>query len=875
MILQRKAKPKMFVVTLLIVLFTLLFSVSAAAEVVYQIDFEEGSGNWQPRGEGVELEVIDSTAASGSQSLLVKGRSQNWNGPSLDIHNIVEGNKEYNFSMMVKLVEGSENSTITLSTENNKDGDNSWDNVASVEATADEWVELSSEYTINPEMDRVTLYAESPATELEFYIDDIKIERVGEIVQEMETDIPSLAEAYKEYFKIGAAIEPYQLEGEHAKILKKHFNSLTAENVMKPETIQAEKGQFDFSAADKIRNFTQANEMVMRGHTLVWHSQIPDWFFEVPTGELVSKEVLLDRMRTHIEVTMKHFKGDIDSWDVVNEAIDPASAETDGLRNSKWYQIAGMDYIKEAFIHANRIDPDAKLYINDYSLLSDPAKRDIMYELVKELLAEDIPVDGIGMQGHINIESPSISTMERTLEKFASLGVDLQITELDMSVYTDDSQSFDSFSDELAVKQGHRYREIFNLFKRYSDQITNVTLWGIGDDHTWLTGFPVERNNWPLLFDQKLKPKPAFWGVVEPDRLPVITKEFDIAQGTPEIDAESDEIWANTGNTLNLEENEFLGGDLKLSWDENNLYLYGEIKDESLNSEDSIEIFVDEKNAKADADEKDIKHYQIMRNGTSELETAVEEKEDSYLVEAQIPLESTSLTLGDRVGFDIRINDSESETSIVWNDFTNNQKAGAENYGTLNLKEAPVVTKAVYGSPEIDAEFDQIWEEANTISTDVIISGDDPAAAEVRTMWDENTLYIYAEVEDPVLSAESDQAHEQDSIEIFVDENNDKSTEYQSDDTQYRINYLNEATFNPQREGLRSATRETETGYVVEAAIPFVEITAEAGQIIGFDFQVNDDASGDGSRDGVTIWNDQSGEGWRNMSGFGNLIFVK
>jgi endo-1,4-beta-xylanase len=137
-----------------------------------------------------------------------------------------------------------------------------------------------------------------------------------------------------------------------------------------------------------------------------------------------------------------------------------------------------------------------------------------MYNLVKDLLAKGIPIDGIGMQGHLNIESPSISTMKKTLEKFSSLGIDLQITELDLSVYTNNNQSYDSFSEELAVKQAHRYSEIFKLFKQYSDSITNVTLWGIADDHSWLTGFPVVRNNWPLLFDQSLETKPAFWRVV-------------------------------------------------------------------------------------------------------------------------------------------------------------------------------------------------------------------------------------------------------------------------------------------------------------------------------------------------------------------------
>ncbi|MFW5719062.1 MAG: endo-1,4-beta-xylanase [Halanaerobium sp.] len=862
----------LFILFILLVL--LVFASSAAAETVYETNFEAGSGNWSPRGDGVNLKIVDSEAAAGSQSLFIEGRSEDWHSPALDIQSFVEGNEEYNFSLKVKLVEGAENSTITLSTENSKDGENSWDNVGSVKAKADEWTELNADYTIKPDMDRITLYAESPETELEFYIDDVVIAKEGEVVQQMEEDIPSLAETYEEYFKIGAAVEPYQLEGEHAGVLKKHFNSLTAENVMKPETIQPEEGEFNFSEGDKIRDFTKENEMVMRGHTLVWHSQVPDWFFEDEEGELVEKEILLDRMRNHIEKTMEHYQGDVDSWDVVNEAIDPSADETDGLRNSKWYQIAGIDYIKEAFIHANKIDPEAKLYINDYSLLSDPEKRDIMHRVVKELLEEDIPVDGIGMQGHINIESPTISAMEKTLEKFASLDVELQITELDLSVYTNDSQSYDDFEEELAVKQGHRYREIFNLFKQYSDQITNVTLWGIGDDHTWLTDFPVERNNWPLLFDQQLKAKPAFWGVVDPDRLPVITKEFDIHQGSPEIDAESDSIWQNTGSTLDLEENEYLGGEIKLSWDEDTIYLYALIEDQSQNEEDSIEIFIDETNSKND-DEADIKDYQIARSGESSIKAEVVEKEGGYLVEAAVPVESRSLSVGDQIGFDLKISDQESETSIIWNDFSRSQAESVENYGTLNLIEAPVTTEAVKGSPEIDAEMDESWQEANTIKTEKRISGENPAAAEVKTMWDEDYLYLYAEVTDSALSLTGEQAHEEDSVEIFVDENNDKASEYQSDDTQYRINYLNQQSFNPQREGLKSATRVTETGYVVEAAVPLVEITAEAGQIIGFDFQVNDDSNGDGSRDGVSIWNDESGEGWRDMSGLGNLIFVE
>lgn len=860
---------------LLSLTFILLFSSSVIAADNYSFSFESGRGDWSPRGAGVELKVVDSQAAAGSRSLYISGRTENWQGPSLNITGLVAEGKEYKFSLKVKLNKSADSNNVILSAENNKDGDKSWDNIASTEVSADSWTELTGNYVINSNLDDLILYVESPDTELEFYIDDIKISRAGKITENIENDITSLTEAYSDHFKIGAAVEPSQLEGEHAELLKKHFNSLTAENAMKVESIQPEKSKFDFSGADKILNFAETNNMIMRGHTLVWHSQTPDWFFKDENGELLSKEALLARMKKHIKKTMEHYKGDIKSWDVVNEALDPSAEQNDGLRNSKWYQIAGLDYIKEAFIYAHKIDPEAKLFINDYNLLSDPNKRDIMYNLVKKLLAADVPIDGIGMQGHINIESPSTAAVEKTLSKFSSLGVDLEITELDISVYTNDNQSYDNFSRELAVKQGHRYREIFNLFKQYSDHITNVTLWGIADDHTWLTSHPVPRNNWPLLFDKSLKAKPAFWGAVKPEKLEVISKEFDLSKGKAKIDGKSDKIWENTGDTLTLEENEFLSGDLKLSWDQNNIYLYGKIKDQSNNPSDSVEIFIDEKNLKAD--NSDIKHYKIRRDNSAaeEIEAEIKNNSDSYLVEAAIPIESEELEIGKKIAFDLKINDQKSGTSIIWNDFTKSQETKAENYGTLILNKAPVITRAVSGNPKIDAELDEAWSKANEIKTDIIISGDDPAGAVVKTMWDKNNLYIYAEVKDDLLSTAGEQVHEEDSVEIFVDENNDKSSEYQKDDTQYRVNYLNEQSFNPERDGFKTATRETDYGYIVEAKVPFITIEAEEEKIIGFDFQVNDDASGDGSRDGVSIWNDKSGEGWRNMSGLGNLLFVK
>lgn len=343
----------------------------------------------------------------------------------------------------------------------------------------------------------------------------------------VEQDIPSIAETFAEYFPIGAAVEPHQLEGLKAELLKKHVNMLVAENVMKPDAIQPSEGSFNWTNADRIVNFAKENGMEVRFHTLVWHSQVGAWFFKDAEGKPMvdetdpakreaNKKLLLERLDMHVRTIVDRYKDDIHSWDVVNEVIEPA--DPDGMRASDWYKIAGTDFIATAFRAAREAGgPEAKLYINDYGT-DNPAKRDRLYELVKDMLDQGVPIDGVGHQTHIDVYGPTVGSIVESMQKFAELGLDNLVTELDMSLYAwNDRRDFgNDIPEDVLQKQADRYGELFEAFRANKDILSGVVFWGIADDHTWLSGFPVTRTNAPFLFDKQLHAKPAFWTVVDP-----------------------------------------------------------------------------------------------------------------------------------------------------------------------------------------------------------------------------------------------------------------------------------------------------------------------------------------------------------------------
>ncbi|MFC9709222.1 endo-1,4-beta-xylanase [Paenibacillus sp. NPDC056933] len=334
----------------------------------------------------------------------------------------------------------------------------------------------------------------------------------------MPTEIPSLHTAFDSKFKIGAAVNTKTLHSEGAFIAK-HYNSITAENQMKFEEIQPEEGRYTFEAADEIVDFAVGKGLAVRGHTLVWHNQTPAWVFRDASGALASRELLLSRLKQHIDTVVGRYKGHIYAWDVVNEAIEDKSDLV--MRDTPWLQLLGEDYLLQAFKMAHEADSGALLFYNDYNE-TDPIKREKIYNLVRSLREKGAPVHGIGMQGHWNIHGPSVEEIRLAIERYASLDVQLHITELDLSVFQFEDRRTDLTAPtaEMAELQERRYEEIFQLFREYESSITSVTFWGAADNYTWLDNFPVRgRKNWPFVFDQHLQPKESFWRIIKGQHL--------------------------------------------------------------------------------------------------------------------------------------------------------------------------------------------------------------------------------------------------------------------------------------------------------------------------------------------------------------------
>jgi endo-1,4-beta-xylanase len=332
-------------------------------------------------------------------------------------------------------------------------------------------------------------------------------------------DSRGLKDYYKDYFSIGVAISPRSTENEEAALITKEFNSVTAENAMKMGPIHPEETRYFWNDADKIVNFGQANGMKVRGHTLCWHQQTPRWLFTDSKGNTVSKEVLLKRLQDHITTIVSRYKGKIYAWDVVNEVI--ADDSTKFLRDSPWYTICGEEFIAKAFEYAHAADPDAILFYNDYNT-ERPEKRERIYRLLKKLVDAKVPIHGVGLQGHWSIFEPDEKDLRKTIEQFSSLGLKIQITELDISIYAWEKMNRekkpnepDVFTSELEKKQSDQYKKVFGIFREYKKEITGITFWNVSDKHSWLDSYPVRgRKNYPLLFDQNLKPKKAYWEVV-------------------------------------------------------------------------------------------------------------------------------------------------------------------------------------------------------------------------------------------------------------------------------------------------------------------------------------------------------------------------
>ncbi|MFG6432634.1 endo-1,4-beta-xylanase [Roseateles sp. LYH14W] len=337
-------------------------------------------------------------------------------------------------------------------------------------------------------------------------------------------DIPALKTHFAAHFKIGMAADPNGYRNAIANpVILKHANSITGENCFKPASLGASPGAYNWATADELVAFAAANGMVVRGHTLCWHSQTPDWFFTGTAAEVRT------RLETYVRDVVTHFKGKVACWDVVNECTSDDGSSA--WRNSRWLQILGPEYIEIALRAARTADPDAKLFINDYGT-EDPAKLARLMTIVADVQARGAPLDGVGHQLHVSITSPTMANVDNALRSVANKGLINHVTELDVSLYSDPGSCFSSRTGcaaditgdptllAAALKaQALQYRALFNVFKQHAS-LQSVTTWGIADNSTWLSGFPIARGNRPLLFDTAGAPKPAARAITDDGYVP-------------------------------------------------------------------------------------------------------------------------------------------------------------------------------------------------------------------------------------------------------------------------------------------------------------------------------------------------------------------
>lgn len=341
----------------------------------------------------------------------------------------------------------------------------------------------------------------------------------------------TLKKAFQDKFYIGTAMSLPQIDGTDQKaaaIIKKQFSSVVAENCMKSMFLQPTEGKFFFDDADKFVDFGIKNKMFIIGHTLIWHSQLPKWFFLDSNGKDVSPEVLKQRMKSHITTVVSRYKGKVKGWDVVNEAI----LEDGTYRKSKFYEILGEDFIPLAFQYAQEADPNAELYYNDYNEWY-PDKVKAVIKMVKNLKSKGIRIDGVGMQSHVGMDNPSMDEYEKAILAYSNAGVKVNITELEISALPSPWGSSANVSDtvayqkemnpytkglpkEVETKWEKRYLDFFGLFLQHKDKIRRVTLWGVTDKQSWKNDFPVKgRTDYPLLFDRKDQEKPVVQKIIK------------------------------------------------------------------------------------------------------------------------------------------------------------------------------------------------------------------------------------------------------------------------------------------------------------------------------------------------------------------------
>jgi endo-1,4-beta-xylanase len=491
--------------------------------------FESGTTEgWKPRIGPEMLTATTADAHSGSFSLLTTNRGGAFEGPAFDVTNVMFNGSRYVVSVWAKLAPGQTDSSeqLRVSLQRTANSLTTFHTVVgNTTVTSGAWVRLQATYDVALANTSLTLYVESNSGTASFYIDDFSITFVPPAIA--QRDIPSVWQSMTKDFPIvGTAVIPADINGsEPAFLLSRHFNSITSGNDMKWDATEASENVFTFGQADAEVAFAKANNMHVRGHTLVWHNQIPAWVFTDPTtGQPMqpsdaNRTLLISRMQNHITNVMKHFDGDVPIWDVVNEPFDPS--QPDGLRRSTWYNIIGPEYIDIALQAARAAQPNAKLYINDFDS-TNPARVVFMVSKLNDLKTRGIPIDGFGHQMHNNIEYPPVQTIVDAINKVAATNVEQSVTELDYSIYSGNfNVPFTNYVDIPASRHNmvaYSYFNFLQALRQVPGKIVSLTIWGTSDDKSWLQS--STKVDAPLLFDESLKAKNAYWAFVDPLQLP-------------------------------------------------------------------------------------------------------------------------------------------------------------------------------------------------------------------------------------------------------------------------------------------------------------------------------------------------------------------
>ena len=525
--------------------------------------FEDGGlAGWSSRSGQSTVTNVSGIAHSGNNSLLTTGRIANWDGPQISVSSKMYPGSVYNVSgwVMLQPTDGS-NHVINVSLQTTLNGNTSYPGVSGypgITVPADgAWHQISvMGYNMSSAYDQgaAFLYFQTVPSSgddlVSFYIDDFQVSYVNP--PQIQKDIPSIYQTLKDFFPVGAAVDMTDISGPHAQLLTMHYDSITSGNDMKWSSVESTKGNFNYANADAQVGLAQCAGMLVRGHNLVWAngSQVPAYAAGDGTNSPANQALVTDNIREHIKNEVQHFGTKVYAWDVVNEPLDPN--QTDCLVHGPFYKVLGPSYLDVALQAARDYAPaGTKLFINDYST-TDPRRLACLVTVASDLKSKGL-LDGVGHEMHNAINYPSVPAIVNAINTVAEQvpGIDQQVTELDVSVYSagDTKSNYgNNVPPAVLAEQGWLYKAYFDAFRELKGKLSSVTMWGMADDDTWLDSFPVARKDRPLPFDTGLQAKPAYWGIVDPSKLPGYGMTFAATQKAGTSNTRTITITATNGN---------------------------------------------------------------------------------------------------------------------------------------------------------------------------------------------------------------------------------------------------------------------------------------------------------------------------------------